>query len=136
MLTIEKAKTLLSVYAPALVVGVTDEKLKVLLEVAASHRPLCLSDAKGDEAEIYYLVYLLLLAKATDTQQANDLRSVQSAKVGEEQVSFAVSGADLTAGAPDYWLAKWQALDDICSSLGAITVSGGGSCCCSGGWGA
>ncbi|MFT4463857.1 MAG: hypothetical protein ACMX3H_02480 [Sodalis sp. (in: enterobacteria)] len=83
MLTIEKAKMLLSVYAPALALSVTNEKLEVLLAVAASHHPHCLKDVKGDEAELYYLIYLLLLAKATDRQQASDLLAVQSVRVGE-----------------------------------------------------
>lgn len=130
MLTPETARVLLSVYAPALSVDLSDAQLNVLLSVSSLRRPACLSDARADEAQMYFLLYLLLLGKATDPNAAGSLQRVVSQKLGEEQVTFATTDASSDVLSPDYWLRRWQALDAICTSLGSIT-SGGvtGGCC-------
>lgn len=105
-------------YAPGLVAD--DAIIEQAINKSESKRPSCLSEADQDQAQIWYVLWLLSLRSQSENSGII-FSGIVSAKEGDDSVTY--GKADKTNGQPDPlgYLALYQALADLCG-LGAIIV--------------
>ncbi|MEE6030435.1 DUF4054 domain-containing protein [Avibacterium paragallinarum] len=92
------------------------EEINTALELAESYRPQCLTEDKQDEAVAWYAAYLL--AQSVEAR-ANPL-GIKREREGDLEREYFANG-DSGSNAQRF-LANFNALNDLCLRLGAITV--------------
>ncbi|MCQ9124356.1 DUF4054 domain-containing protein [Rodentibacter caecimuris] len=109
------ATTLLTLFYP-LSQKMPKELVAQALSVADDNRPKCLSDDKQDEAVAWYAAYLL----AQSIESGVNATGLKREREGDLEREY-FSGSD-KGGNAERFLAKYNALNDVCLRLGSITV--------------
>lgn len=108
------AITLLNMLAPHLS-NIDDDIVQNALKTAESYRPKCLPENKQIEAVALYAAYLL----SSMVERENIKPGLVSEKEGDLQRTY---GNIDTANTAKNYLARYNELNNICRSIGSITV--------------
>lgn len=100
------------------VAGMAESDKTRALQMAAAYRPGCLTEAKQDEAQLWYAAWLLYGRLQHSGGAAPVLAGVKSYKEGDLAITY---GSAAETADPMGYLGRWQVLNDLCG-YGAITV--------------
>lgn len=108
------------------VAGMAESDKTRALQMAAAYRPDCLTEAKQDEAQLWYAAWLLYSRLQQAADAAPVPAGVKSYKEGDLAIAY---GSAAETADPMGYLGRWQVLNDLCG-YGAITVGRPGHGCC------
>lgn len=113
------AATLLTFFYP-MSQKMDTEQVALALSLAEDYRPQCLPEEKQMEAVAWYAAYLLAQSLESEVNLAG-LRREREGDLEREYFSNSESGSNAQR-----FLANFNALNDLCLRLGAITVGNNG----------
>lgn len=107
--------TLLTLFYPASQ-QIASDTVDVALELAERYRPMCLPEEKQNEAVAWYTAYLL----AQSVESGVNVAGLRREREGDLEREY-FAGSDKGGNAARF-LANYNALNEVCARLGAMTV--------------